>query len=203
MATCLISGLDTALWDIKGKALGRPVYDLLGGRFRSGLPLYANSWFRGCISPEDYGLAARRVVEQGYTAMKMDPFLEMRPYHSAVEGAIGVEDASGYVSGNISAAGEQQGVDITAAVRDAVGPHIEILIDAHGHYNVASAIRIGRRLEPYRIGWLEEPVPPDSTGALKQVRDAVDVPISIGERLFGRHDLGARPRNTVGECLGV
>ena len=177
------------MWDIKGKALGRPVYDLLGGRFRTGIPLYANSWFRDCSSPEDYALAARRVVDQGYTAMKMDPFLEMRPFHSTVEGAIGVEADSGYVSGNISAAGEQQGIDITAAVRDAVGPHIEILIDAHGHYNVASAIRIGRRLEPYRIGWLEEPVPPDSTGALKQVRDAVDVPISIGERLYGRHDL--------------
>ncbi len=189
MATCLISGIDIALWDIKGKTLGRPIYDLLGGRFRDGVPLYANTWFRGCQSPEDYALAAKHVVELGYTAMKMDPFLEMRPHHSAVEGAIGPEEPSGYVNGVISPQGEQQGLDITAAVREAVGPHVDILIDAHGHYNVASAIRIGRRLEPYNIGWYEEPVPPESLTALKQVRDSVNVPISVGERLFGRFDV--------------
>ena len=101
-----------------------------------------------------------------------------------MEGAIGPSEPSGYVNGVISPQGEQQGLDITAAVREAVGPHVDILIDAHGHYNVASAIHIGRRLEPYNIGWYEEPVPPESLTALKQVRDSVNVPISVGERLL-------------------
>jgi galactonate dehydratase len=100
----------------------------------------------------------------------------MRPYHT------------GYVTGQITAAGEDLGVDIVAAMREAVGPSVDILIDAHGHYNVPTAVRIARRLEPYRIGWFEEPVPPESPQALRLVRDQVGVPICVGERLYTRFD---------------
>ncbi len=176
LPSAVVSGIDIALWDIKGKVLGRPVYDLLGGRVRPAVPLYANGWFTGCETPEQYALAARRVVADGHTAVKLDPFLEMRPFHT------------GYLAGQISPSGEELGVDIVAAVREAVGPAVEILIDAHGHYNVPTAVRIARRLEPLRIGWYEEPVPPESPQALRAVRDQVSVPICVGERLYTRWD---------------
>jgi len=177
LPTAVISGVDIALWDLKGKALGRPVYDLIGGKMRDTVPLYANGWFDRCSTPEQYAAAARKVVAAGHEAMKLDPFLEMRPYHTA------------YLSGQISAEGEQVGYDIVAAVRGAVGPKVEILIDAHGHYNVPTAIRLGNALyEQSQIAWFEEPVPPDSHEALAAVRAHLAPRISVGERLFTRYD---------------
>ena len=79
-------------------------------------------------------------------------------------------------------------MEIIAALRDAVGPETEILIDAHGHYDVASAIKCAKALEPFNLTWFEEPCPPESYDALKQVRDSVDVPICTGERLYTRWD---------------
>src|SRR5437879_6284388 len=108
LPTAVMSGIDIALWDIRGKVLGRPVYELLGGRMRATVPLYANGWFDNCETPEAYAAAARRTVAAGHVALKCDPFLEMRPYHT------------GYVTGQITAAGEQLGVDIVAAIREAV-----------------------------------------------------------------------------------
>ena len=176
MVTAAISGIDIALWDIKGKALGKPVHALLGGTLRDNVPLYANGWFVGCTAPEDYAQAARETVDKGYGAIKLDPFTEMLPYHT------------GYVSGTISPEGEQLGIDKVAAIREAVGPNVDVLIDAHGHYNVPTAIRIGNRLAEYDVAWYEEPVPPESYEALAQVRENVAVPICVGERLFTRYD---------------
>ena len=178
LPTSAISGIDIALWDIKGKALGRPVYDLLGGKFRDDVRLYANGWFSGCESPEQYAEAMKDVVlPAGHDACKLDPFLEMQPFHTA------------YVTGQISQEGEQLGYDIIAAVREAAGPTHEILIDAHGHYNVPTAIRLANTLfEQSRIEWFEEPVPPESYEALAQVRAQVQARICVGERLFTRYD---------------
>jgi galactonate dehydratase len=177
LPTAVMSAIDTALWDIKGKAVGRPVYDLLGGRFREAVRLYANGWFDGCSTPDQYAAAAVRTVASGHNALKCDPFwFEMGPYHTA------------YVDGQIPPDGEELGVNIVAAMREAVGPRVEILIDAHGQYNVPTAVRLARRLEPYRIGWFEEPVPPESPQALRAVREQVDVPICVGERLYTRWD---------------
>ena len=175
--TTILSGIDIALWDLKGKALGRPVYDLLGGRLREDIRLYANGWFGGCTTPEQYAQAARDTVASGHDALKMDPFLEMAPKHSF------------YMDGQISADGEELGCDITKAVREAVGPKIEVLIDAHGHYNVPAAVRLANRLfDESQIGWFEEPLPPESFKALKTVRDQTRAPICVGERLFTRFD---------------
>ncbi len=173
--TAIISGVDIALWDLKGKALGRPVYDLLGGKFRDTVRLYANGWSSGCKTPDDYARAAKKVKRDGHEALKMDPFREMGPFHTQ------------FVDGQISAAGEQEGYDLVAAVREAVGPEMEILIDAHGHYNVPTAVRLGNTLyEQSKIAWFEEPVPPDSFEALEQVRQRLQPRISVGERLFTR-----------------
>ncbi|MCH7593263.1 MAG: mandelate racemase/muconate lactonizing enzyme family protein [Chloroflexi bacterium] len=177
MPTTLVAGFDMALWDIKGKATGRPVFDLLGGKFRNPVRLYANGWFRGARTPDEYAAAAKAMVALGHTASKHDPFQEMQPFHSM------------YQDGQISHEGEQLGYDIVAAVREAVGPAHEVLIDAHGHYNVPTAIRIANNLyERFNIAWFEEPVPPESFDALKQVRKNTAAPICVGERLFTRFD---------------
>jgi galactonate dehydratase len=175
--TALLAGFDMALWDIKGKATGRPVFDLLGGKFRNPVPLYANVWFEGAETPEEYAVAAKKMVALGHTASKHDPFHEMKPFHSM------------YQDGKISKKGENIGYDIVAAVREAVGPDHELLIDAHGHYNVPTAIRLANTLfEQSDITWFEEPVPPESFEALKQVRQNTSAPICVGERLFTRYD---------------
>jgi galactonate dehydratase len=177
--TAVAAGVDIALWDVKGQAAGRPVYDLLGGRFRERIPLYSNSWFGGVPStPEGYAGAARELLRPlGHTACKLDPFFEMRPYHRS------------YQSGEISPAGEQLGYDVVAAVREVVGPEFEILVDAHGHYDVPTAVRLANTLyERSRIGWFEEPVPPESYDALRGVRERTSAPIAVGERLRTRWD---------------
>ena len=177
LPTTALSGVDIALWDLKGKALGRPIYDLLGGKFRDKVALYANGWFVGCETPEQYARAAMQTVAAGHEALKLDPFHEMRPYHT------------GYVSGQISAAGEELGCAFVAAIREAVGPRVEILIDAHGNFDVPTAIRLANRLwEESRIAWFEEPVPPESFEALRTVREHAQAPICVGERLFTRWD---------------
>ena len=177
--TGVAAGIDIALWDINGKATGRPVYDLLGGRFQETVPLYSNVWFdESCTNPEAYAIAAKKyLVDLGHSACKLDPFREMRPHHSVGH------------KGEISKAGEQMGYDIVAAVREVVGPDHDILIDAHGHYNVPTAIRLANNLyEQNNIAWFEEPVASESMVGLQSVREHTSAPICVGERLFTRYD---------------
>lgn len=185
--TALISGIDIALWDIKGKALGRPIYDLLGGPVREAIPLYTHPQYG---PPEVVAETAKKQVAEGYQAVKTDPFWEeMGPYHTA------------YLSGRISLPGIRRGAQIIAALREAVGPEVEILIDAHGNYDVASAIHCAKALEPYGITWFEEPVPPEGLDALKQVRESVNIPICTGERFFTRWDYLPVLQNRLADYL--
>ena len=174
--TSVISGIDIALWDIRGKVAGRPVYDLLGGPVRERISLYAHP--NGGTSPEEVARAAKAIVDFGHTALKTDPF------------PLTEEEGTyfGYLSGEVDAATEKTGIEKVAAIREAVGPDVEILIDAHGRFDVPTAVRLAKRLAEYDIGWFEEPVPPESYAALKQVRSEVPVPICVGERLFTRFD---------------
>ena len=187
LITAVISGIDIALWDIKGKVLGRPVYDLLGGPVRDSILLYTHPQYG---PPEAIAASARQQVAEGYTALKTDPFWdEMAPQGMA------------YMSGVISRRGEEMGAEKVAAIRDAVGPEVEILIDCHGNFDVASAIRCAKTLAPYNITWFEEPVPPESYDALRQVREAVDLPICVGERLFTRWDFLPVLQNRLADYL--
>ncbi len=163
-----ISGIDQALWDIKGKALGVPVYELLGGMVHERLRTYANSWFRIGASPEQYADDARAVVEKGFSAIKWDPFTGATQMLSRQ-----VEEAA---FANID------------AVRDAVGPDVDLCIEAHGRFNVFSAVRVGQRLESYRPYFYEEPILHDNPDAMAEVARAVRVPIACGERLLSRWD---------------
>jgi galactonate dehydratase len=172
-ACAATSAIDIALWDIRGKALGLPICDLLGGAVRDTIPLYTHP--PDSTDPKIAARDAREMVRAGYTAFKFDPFMH------------GIFDRhTGYLDGGLDDKTEQEGADITEAVRDAVGPGVEILIDAHAMYNVPTAIRLANRLAPFNITWFEEPVPPESYHALRQVREATDVRICVGERLHTR-----------------
>src|SRR5215470_9159434 len=171
--SALISGVDIALWDIRGKQLGLPIYELLGGRFHDRLQLYSNGWFANCSTPQEFAQAAARTVADGHTAMKLDPFRRGQTYLSRYAAPYPPED-------------DEEAVETVARIRDAVGTGVEIFIDAHGRFDVATAVRLANRLAPYRIGWFEEPVPPENWDALRQFRDRSDVPVCVGERLYTR-----------------
>ena len=183
----MLSGVDIALWDIKGKALGLPVFRLMGGPVWDDMPLYTH------VGPREPAAAAehaRSLVAEGYTTLKLDPFSAEMGRHRRR-----------YMRGAISAAGANDGVELVAAIREAVGEDVDILIDCHGNFNVPTAIEMARRLEPYNIGWFEEPVQPDSVEALRQVREAVNVPICVGERLYTRFDFVPILVNRLAEYL--
>ena len=165
-----ISAIDTALYDIVGKKLGVPVYKLLGGKVRDALPIYANGWTEGVApTPEALARRTRELVAAGYPGCKLDPF-HTTPMNREVAPR-DLRDAAALVE----------------AVRRAGGPDYEIAIDLHGRWNVNSALKIARALEPYRLYFLEEAVPPENVAAMAEVQRAVGVPLATGERLFGRH----------------
>ncbi len=160
----VISALEVACWDIIGKACGQPVYRLLGGRARDMLPAYANGWYGGTVTPQDYARRAREVVARGYSGMKFDPFEQAWK--------------------DMSQAQMRAAQDIVAAVREAVGDQVELMIEVHGRLSVGCAIDMGRRLAPYRPAWYEEPVSPHSLDLLAEVKRALPFPIAAGERLY-------------------
>ncbi len=160
----VISALEIACWDIIGKACGQPVYRLLGGRAREELPVYANGWYGGAITPQDYADKARAVVALGYRAMKFDPF----------------EQAWKEMGQSQMDAAQS----VVAAVRSAVGDSVELMIEVHGRLSAGCAIEMGRRLAQYRPAWYEEPVTPHSLDLLAGVTQALPFPVAAGERLY-------------------
>ena len=173
--SAMVSGIDIALWDIRGKALDQPIYKLLGGAVRDRIALYTHP--SPPDTPEQAAAEAREIVDSGHRAFKLDPFWSEMGDKSVA-----------YVDGQISPETAEHAVAIIAAIREEVGPKIEILIDAHGNFNVPTAIYLATSLAPYGIHWFEEPVPPESYHALKQVRDQVPVRICVGERLHTRYE---------------
>ena len=165
LGTTALSGIDIALWDLKGKLLGQPVYKLLGGAQRARLRVYANGWYTNPGTPAQNAEEATRVVDMGYTALKFDPFGQSNYY-------------------KISLAEAQLAEARVAAVRQAVGPHVDILVEAHAKFNVMTAIQLGKRLEAYRPLVYEEPVSEENIAELLEVRRKVNIPIATGERLY-------------------
>jgi len=165
LGTTALSGIDIALWDLKGKILNRPIYELLGGPMLNQIRVYANGWYTGSGTPDQMAGWARTVVEKGFDAMKFDPFGTKSHYTITPEEA-------------------QLAEDCVAAVREAVGPHVEILVEVHAKFNVATAIHLGQRLERYRPFWFEEPVSQENVSEMAQVRRNIRIPIATGERLF-------------------
>lgn len=169
-----VSAIDIALWDIRGKALGQPIYELLGGPVRDEIALYTHPDQRKFTTKEGVVQEIRDIVASGHKALKFDPY----PYQRG-----GDEQRDGYLDGQMTRKDEREAAELTALIRETTGPDIEVLIDAHGRFDVPTAIRLCRSLEEAgQIDWFEEPVPPESFNALKQVRDKVSAAISWGER---------------------
>jgi galactonate dehydratase len=178
----LISAIDIALWDIKGKVLGAPIYDLLGGPVRDCVPLYTHvpDQGNGSTPIAEMIAAAKQTKADGYRAIKTDFFKwqwDRRAYH---RGAHLVE--------RLSPQAIAESVRWMEALRDAVGPEYELLVDAHARFDVASAIAGANALEHVDLIWFEEPVHVESNGALKQVRENTRLPLCVGERHFTRWD---------------
>ncbi|MEA2512612.1 MAG: galactonate dehydratase [Thermomicrobiales bacterium] len=157
-----ISGIEQALWDILGKALGVPVYELLGGRVRDRVRLYANGP-RG-ETPEEVAESCVRLVEAGWGALKLAPF-------EAVTGVAGQPE--------LKAARRQMQL-----IRDAVGPDVDVLIDCHGRLSPTSAVQMADALEEFDIFFFEEPVLPEDPAAMAHVAASISIPVATGERLF-------------------
>jgi galactonate dehydratase len=179
-----ISAVETALWDIKGKALGIPVYEMLGGKCRERARAYANGWSFRCAKPDEFARAADKVVADGYTALKLYPLAQ--PDSS---------DAHGFIRHvsrrSIDRETEALAVARVRAVRETVGPTVDLLLDMSGELTTDAIIRLGRRLEEFDIFLFEEPVDPFDLPALKKVSERVNMPIAVGERLYTRY--GFRP----------
>ena len=163
-----ISVIEIACWDIIGKALNQPVYRLLGGACRDKIKAYANGWYRVERAPEEFHDAAKRVLEKGYRALKFDPF------------------GAGYYE--LSYEEKLKSVALVEAVRDAVGPDVEILVEMHGRFSPYTAIEIAAELEKYQPSWVEEPVPPDNIAALAKAADKINTPVATGERLHNKYE---------------
>ncbi len=159
-----LSGIEAALLDIKGKALNVPVYELLGGKHRDTVPCYGNGWFSGAKTPAEFGQKAAEAVKMGFRALKWDPF-----------GAAYLE---------MDKPARNRTIEIVEAVRAAVGPDIDLMIEVHGRLNVPTAIAMARALAKFEPRWFEEPVPPESIDALADVRANSPIPIATGERYF-------------------
>ncbi len=162
---CAISGIEQALWDIVGKTLNTPVYNLLGGPCRDKIRVYANYWYIDARTPEEFAEKAVETVKSGFTALKFDPF--PGPWRSY-----------------ISKQDEKTAVATVGAVRDAVGPNIDLLIEVHRRLSPMNAVRVARMLEEFDPYWYEEPVPVDNIEALVEVRKNINVPVVTGETLY-------------------
>ena len=163
-----ISVIEIACWDIIGKAVNQPVYRLLGGACRDKIKAYANGWYRVERSPEEFHAAAKRVLEKGYRALKFDPF------------------GAGYYE--LSYEEKLKSVELVEAVRDAVGPDVEILVEMHGRFSPYMAIEISAELEKFQPSWVEEPVPPDNIAALAKASEKINLPVATGERLHNKYE---------------
>jgi galactonate dehydratase len=161
-----LAAIEMAMWDIVGKALDRPVYDLLGGMVHDRLPAYANAWYGAGATPAEIAAAAAGVAARGYRGLKFDPF----------------EDAGR----DPDRASIRRAADIALAVREAVGPDVDLMIDAHGRFSPGSAIAAAEALEPAALFWLEEPCDPENAASLAAVGRGIRTRLATGERCTSR-----------------
>ncbi|MCE9639708.1 MAG: mandelate racemase/muconate lactonizing enzyme family protein [Betaproteobacteria bacterium] len=157
---CAISGIEQAMWDIAGKACKQPVYNLLGGRCRDKIRVYANGWGYQLKEPADYARAAEKVIAQGFTALKLDPL--PAPWRTW-----------------IPKEHEKRAVAVIKAVRDAVGPDVDILIDQHRRLAPMHAIPLDKKLAEFGLYWMEEPTIAEYPNGLAEIRRGTGLPIVI------------------------
>jgi len=157
-----MNAIEIACWDILGKSLNAPLWKLLGGKQNPRLRVYANGWYKGPRDPVFFAEQAAKLKEIGYTAMKFDPF--------------------GIAYRFLDAAEERLSISIVRAVRQAVGDDVDLCIEGHDRFSVATAIRLGRQLEEFHPLWFETPVMSTDIAATIEVARAITVPVATGER---------------------
>ncbi len=166
---CALSGIEQALWDIVGKKLNVPVYNLLGGACRDKVKVYANGWYANASTPDEYAEMAVKTVKDGFSALKFDPF--PGPWRL-----------------NISSENEKLAVNNVKAVREAVGDDVDVLIDVHRRLAPMHAVKVGILLEEFNVSWYEEPTPSENIPALAEIRQKINIPIVTGEALYTKSD---------------
>ncbi|HEV2428543.1 MAG TPA: mandelate racemase/muconate lactonizing enzyme family protein [Thermoplasmata archaeon] len=167
-ATSALSSVDIACHDLRGRELGCPVSTLLGGARRDRVRAYSNGWYSDCVEPDEFAEKALRMVRSGFLALKFDPF--------------------GDEFGGLSAEGLARASERVRAVREAVGPRVDLLIEYHGRFFPEAAVRAGRELDRYEPRFMEEPVRPELSDALADFRRVVRTPVALGERLLTPSD---------------
>lgn len=156
-----MSAIEQACWDILGKSLGVPVWQLFGSKHHATLRTYANGWYKGPRNPESFAEKAAEMAAKGYNALKFDPF--------------------GGAYQQITKESEDLAVAIVRAVRQAVGPQVDLLIEAHDRFTVTNAIRLGRKLEEFEPMWLETPVRSYDLAGHIEVARSIKIPVVLGE----------------------
>ncbi len=163
IARTAFSGIELACWDIKGQAEGKPVWRMLAAQRSDPLLAYANGWYRTRRDPQRVAAAAAGVVERGYRALKIDPF--------------------GAGLGSLTESEWDRSLAIVREVRRAVGDQVELFVEGHGRFDVSSAAKLARAMEPMRPGFFEEPLIPELNHQLPKLIEQTAVPIALGERL--------------------
>jgi L-alanine-DL-glutamate epimerase-like enolase superfamily enzyme len=182
-----ISGIEIALWDLMGRALNTPIYNLFGGRFRNDIRLYADCHAGETPDPADYAKRAKEVAGSGFSAIKFDldtknPFTldisddphPRRQWFEPFNRTIGSQELNWMV-------------EVATAVREAVGPEVMVAMDAHWKFSVNDAIKLAQALEPLDLLWLEDPIPPENIEAQRFVTHSTRTPICTGENLYRKH----------------
>ena len=194
-ATPALSAIEMALWDIVGKATGQPVYNLLGGRCHESLRAYAYMPTDGVWeNPACAGEIAERLVKEGNSACKIDPFMPYFP-----------------LPRDFPLKTIKHAARIFQAIRDAVGDELEIGIGTHGQFSTAGAIRVARVFEEHNPFWFEEPVPPENVDEMARVAAHTSIPIASGERLATKYEFSELLEKQaaqiiqldVGQCGGI
>ncbi len=161
-----IGGVEIAMWDVVGKLLDQPIHRLLGGSCRSSIRAYANGWYRSIDRPQQFAEEAQAVVADGYTALKLDPL--------------------GKTWREFTPAGFRNAVEIVAAIREAVGDDVDILLDLHGRLSPPAAAAFVKALDPLAPYWVEEPVPPEQLHRIEEVFRDSSIRAALGERFYTR-----------------
>ena len=178
---CAMSGIEQALWDILGKRLNSPVYNLLGGSCHEKIRIYANGWSRGAKSPQDFADRALEITQRGFTAIKF--------YPGSFSTAINDREW------------ENSTVENMKAVRNAVGDNVDILIDAWRLPEPNQAIRMAKKLERFNLFWYEEPIPSENLKVLAEVRKSITIPIVTGECLYTKYEFSEALEKRTADIL--
>ena len=169
-----LTGVEIALWDLAGKALGLPIYQMMGGKMRDKVRVYCDSGTDNRNDPQAKEFIAQ-IIENGFTATKID--------------IDNLRDPMRWDPVNLTASNAEidNMIDKVSFMRESLPKRTDLAVDMHGRYDVGTAKRVAKELEPFRLLWLEEPVPPENIDAMRDVRQSTHTPICCGENIFLRH----------------